>query len=236
MNSSRRMWKVLFLLCLHQHWCAAALPIDDWAKDIKKASTHEHWERIVKRSVHHAHYEEIEDDTAHIVNVQDYYRSVFSEGWDNYRDNERDLFNILTKLEAVVEQGYKDRNHASSQGVENAIEFGLHTKPIKGRYIVLFQSGADDYTLDRTIAVMQRANLASNMKIRATDMSPLRYIGKAFTATLNQKAVELVSVCVWGGTYCGGTMIARCVYGWADVGQGRCWCVYTVPVLCVLIK
>lgn len=196
MNSSRLLWGVLFLLCVYQHWCVAAVPLDDWAGEIKKASSHEHWEHIVKRSAYHSQYQDIVDDTAHIVNVQDYYRSVFSEGWDNYRDNERELFNLLNKLETVVEQGYdqKDRNHVSSHGVENAIEFGLHTKPIQGRYIVLFQSGADDYTLDRTIAVMQRANLASNMKIRATDMSALRYVGKGITATLNGKAVELVRI------------------------------------------
>lgn len=196
MNSARLLWEVLFLLCLHQHyhWCAAALPLDDWAGEIKKASSHEHWERIVKRSTFISRDDDSVDETAHIVNVQDYYRTVFSEGWDSYRDNERRLFNLLNTLETVVEQGYneQDRNRVNSQGVENAVEFGLHTKPIRGRYIVMFQSGADDYTLDRTIAVMQRANLASNMKIRATDMGALRYVGKGFTATLNGKAVELV--------------------------------------------
>jgi hypothetical protein len=172
------------------------LPVDvnDWAASIDEASSHDHWERIVKRSAHyHSRYGDAFDETAHIVNVQEYYRSVFSEGWEEYGNREKELFSLLNKLEAVVDQGYDNRNRVSSQGVENPIEFGLHTKPIPGRYIVMFQSGADDYTLDRTIAVMQRANLASNMKIRATDMSALRYVGKGFTATLNKKAVQLVS-------------------------------------------
>lgn len=196
MNTPRFLCEVLFLLCLY-HCClpsAAALPLEDWAGNVEKASSHDHWERIVKRSTFHSRHEDTVDDTAHIVNVQEYYRTVFGEGWDNYRDNEEELFGLLNKLNSVVDQAYDRSNldQVSSQGLENSIEFGLHTKPIQGRYIVMFQSGADDYTLDRTIAVMQRANLASNMKIRATDMSPLRYVGKGFTATLNGKAVQLV--------------------------------------------
>lgn len=200
MNSqspTRLLWEVLFLLCLHLS--AAALPLEDWAGNVEKASSHDHWERIVKRSAFHSQYDDSIDDTAHIVNVQEYYRSVFSEGWENYRDNEKELFNLLNKLETVVEQGYNrpSLDRASSQDLPDIQEFGLHTKPIQGRYIVMFQSGADDYTLDRTMAVLQRANLASNMRIRATDMSALRYVGKGFTATLNRKAVELVSVPNW---------------------------------------
>ena len=196
MSSPRVLCEVTFLLCL-AYYClpsATALPLEDWAGKVEKASSHNHWEHIVKRSVYRSQYEDSTDETAHIVNVQEYYRTVFSEGWDSYVDNERELFNLLNKLESIVDQGYHgSHGQVSSQGIDDAIEFGLHMKPIPGRYIVMFQSGAGDYTLDKTIAVMQRANLASNMKIRATDMTPLRFVGKGFTATFNKKAVELVS-------------------------------------------
>ena len=195
------VWEVLFLLCLHQQ-CgvlgADARPLSDWVGNVEKASSHNHWEHMVRRSVYHAryNYHHEEDDTAHIVNVKEYYRNVFDQGWDNYRDNEEELFNMLNALEKVVVQGYgRDsfENEVRSQDLKQAMEFGIHTKPIRGRYIVMFQSNTDDYTLDRTMAIMSKANRESNMKVRASDMHPLRFAGKGFTATLNRKAVELVS-------------------------------------------
>lgn len=198
MNFPKPLWEVLFLLCLHQCLlpCAAARPLDDWAGSVKKASSHKHWEHIVKRSAFYSRFtsDDGQDETSHIVNVQDYYKTVFDEGWDTYRSNDRELFALLNKLEKVVEQGHKRPNagRVSSQGTADTMEFGLHSKPIRGRYIVMFQSSAGDYTLDRTMAVLQNANAASSMRIRATDMSPLRYVGKGFTATLNGRAVELM--------------------------------------------
>lgn len=216
MNSARVFYKVLFLLCLH-YCCllgAAALPIKDWERTVEKASSHDHWEHIVKRSAFYSRHDDTIDDTAHIVNIQEYYRTVFSEGWGNYEDNERKLFKLLNQLEEVV--GQSNRPHSdrvSSQSAENTMEYGLHMKPIRGRYIVMFQSDADDYTLDRTMAVLQRANLASNMKIRATDLSPLRYVGKGFTATLNKKAVQLVREKGSGGEGREGRRLkVRCVF------------------------
>ncbi len=202
MRFSRLVWEVSFLLCLLHQSCvlggASALPLGEWVASVEKASNHRHWEHIVRRSAYHARYnsDHVVDDTAHIVNVQEYYQSIFSEGWDNYRDNEKELFNMLNALENVVAQGYGREtleNTVTSQDVKHAMEFGTHTKPIPGRYIVMFQAGTDDYTLDRTMAIMTKANRDSNRKVRASDMNALRYAGKGFTATLNSKAVELVS-------------------------------------------
>ena len=195
---------MMVLLCLH-HQCYTAAegsPLADWASSIEKASSPEHWEHIVKRSAAHYHYSrrhysdqaDTEDDTSHIVNVQEYYRSVFSEGWDS-TNYDSELYRLLDRMENAVERkfGRKGMDEVSAQSFESVLESGLHTKPIRGRYIVMFQSDADDFTLDHTMAVMERANEATGQKIRATDMSPLRFVGKGFTATLNSKAVELVS-------------------------------------------
>lgn len=58
----------------------------------------------------------------------------------------------------------------------------------------MFQSdAAGDYLLDRTMAIMQKAHRQSKGRIRASDMHPLRHVGKGFTATLNSKAVELMA-------------------------------------------
>ena len=128
--------------------------------------------------------------TSHIVNVQEYYRQVFNQGWDDINGKE------LDQLEKVVEQNYNSNSdRVSSQSSNHSVnlKFRIYTKPINGRYIVMFQSGADNYVLDRTINVMKRANEQSNQKIRATDMHPLRHVGKGFIATLNDEAVNLVS-------------------------------------------
>ena len=104
---------------------------------------------------------------------------------------------MLTTLENVVAQGYGRGNLEDkvvlSQSLKDTMQFGTHTKQIRGRYIVMLQDGTNDYTLDRTMAILSKANQDSNRKIRASDMHALRYAGKGFTATLNSKAVELVS-------------------------------------------
>lgn len=198
----RQVWVIVVLLCLHQCLVLTAAPLsmDDWTGKVQKATNHKHWEHIVKRSAFTSRfsYEDVVDDTAHIVNVQDYYRSVLEEGWDDYNGHEKELFNLLNTLEKVVEQGYSHSSvdEVTSQSVQNALSFGTHTKPIRGRYMVMFEPGTDDYTLDRSIAVMEKANQQSERRVRVTDITPVRHAGKGFVATLNRKAVELVSVSV----------------------------------------
>ena len=135
------------------------------------------------------------DDASHIVNVQAYYKDILEQDWPDYRDNEKDLFNLLHKLEAVsMQRQLSDDQKADIQEqTAKTLELGIHTKPIKGRHIVMFQSGANDYVLDRTIEILKKANLDSDQRVRATDFSTLRHIGKGFIATLNGKTVDLVS-------------------------------------------
>ena len=137
------------------------------------------------------------DDTSDIVNIQEYYRSVFEHGWDNYRTNEKELYALLSALTSVAQQDVLsgDVNTVSLQeSAKEALELGLHSKPIRGRYIIMFQSDADDYLLDRTIKVLERAHFESKGGIRASDMHPLRHVGKGLTVTLNSLALELVRV------------------------------------------
>ena len=196
------LWKQVLavlavLLSLEQCFVLSGAPLEDWANKVQKAASHKHWEHIVKRSAFSSRfsYDDVVDDTAHIVNVQDYYRTVLDEGWDEYKGHEDELFNLLSTLERMVDRTYNRGNLdlVTSQSVQNALTFGVHTKPIKGRYMVMFQTGSDDSTIDKTMAVMEKASLVSDRKVRATDMTPLRHAGKGFIATLNRKAVDLVS-------------------------------------------
>lgn len=177
-------WLLICLLCLH-HSCAAGSSITDCTRNVRTASSHDHWEHIVKRSAYSARYspKNSRDDTSHIVNVQDYYKAVLNEDWHDYDAHEKNLGMGVDRDEIVT-----------SQSVDNTLSTSVHTKSIKGRYIVMLQSGASDDMLDRTMAVMRGASLASNRRVRATDMTPVRYAGKGLTATLNRKAVELVSL------------------------------------------
>lgn len=199
-SSTQLLWIFLWIASIYLLQscvvCSAGLPVDDWADGVEKATDHNHWEHIVKKraSVERHSEDHSEDDTSHIVNIQEYYRAVFDEGWEDYEDNEQELFNLLGTLEKIVKQDtLSPHAEATAQKLADVLEFGLHSKPIRGRYIVMFQEGSDDYMLDRTITVLKQANVDSDGRIRATDLHPLRYVGKGFTATLNRKAVDLVS-------------------------------------------
>lgn len=161
-----------------------------------KAVSHEHWEHIVRRRSAMSRFDaRDEDETSHIVNVQSYYKEILEQDWPNYRDNEKDLFNLLHKLEDVsMQRQLSDEQKANIQEqTAKVLELGVHTKPIKGRFIVMFNAKANDYVLDRTIEILKKANLDSDQRVRATDFAPLRNVGKGFVATLNSKSVDLVS-------------------------------------------
>ena len=156
-----------------------------------RASDHEHWERIVRRSAawYDPHYE---DDTRHIVDVQDYYRYVLEQ--EDWEDEEQDRQEELAALmRSFFTNG--DGGEVSVQETARKSDKDIQ-KPIPGRYIVMLDSSAKQQTLDRTIAVLQRANVESEGRIRADHITPLRSLGVGFTATMNSKAVELVRVCV----------------------------------------
>ena len=179
---------------------ADALPLDH---PEGKAESHEHWEHIVKRRSAYSLFEPYEvDEASHIVNVQDYYKETFEQGWDGYRDNEKDLFNLLKTLETAVSQDKPlsklDKATIQKQ-TAHVLEFSVHSKPIRGRYMVMLQPDADDYILDRTVEVLTKANKDSEQRVRASDIHKLRNVGKVFVATLNSKTLDLVSsyVFIW---------------------------------------
>ena len=189
----------------------------------ERAESHDNWERIVKRTAETWRDENYEDDAAHIVNVQDYYRHVFQEGWDQpvtIQENSarEQLIDLLHMLQEADAQGkvLTDTEKAlireeavtlASQGGSTNIG-NLHKK-VRGRYIVMFQESADDYVLDRTIEILQQAHQASDQRVRVTDVSPFSHIGKGFTATLNSKAVELVRYAVNSHTQYSNTITAQ---------------------------
>lgn len=172
-------------LCIHAALAgrsAQAAPVE----------SHEHWEHIVKRSALSIHHDsDYEDDTAHIVDVREYYREVLRDGWDEYVDNEEDLFNRVDGSDGTPGQGQIMNSEELQEVASKALR--VHQKPIKGRYIVMFHPDTSDYALDRTIEILQKANEESNQRLRATDISPFRSVHRGFTATLNSKTVELVS-------------------------------------------
>jgi hypothetical protein len=143
-----------------------------------RASDHEHWERIVRRSSLEWYDPYYEDDTQHIVDVQDYYRYVLEQDW--YAEPQQDLL---------------ASNWGGDQARIQVEDDYIHMeKPIPGRYIVLLDSTADVETLDKTVAVLQRAHTESEGRIRAEHITPIRNLGVGFMATMNSKAVELVSM------------------------------------------
>ena len=153
-----------------------------------KADDHDHWERIVRRSVewYDPYYS---DDTLHIVNVQDYYRYVLEEQeWDE--DSQQEQQEEQEELAYLLGTLLGNNNAMVQEGGINVKDV---QKPIPGRYIVMLDSSADDYALDRTIEILQDAHRESEGRIRADHITPMRNLGHGFTATMNSKTVELVS-------------------------------------------
>ena len=144
-----------------------------------KAVNHDHWERIVRRTARDWNDPYYSDDTLHIVNVQDYYRQVLEDWTDSQREQE------LARLM---------QPWGRAQVQDGTMAMGDVQKPIRGRYIVMLDSSADGYTLDRTIAVLQHAHTQSKGRIRADHITTMRNLGVGFTATMNSKTVELVSL------------------------------------------
>ena len=180
MNAWRSFLAVLSVLCLQQSCgtSAESSSLEDWEGKVRRAASHEEWEHIVRRSAESARQaHHLLDDTAHIVNVQEYYRSILDAGWDD---------------DSYMLQEGQHLDRATAQSVLRAVTQQTK-KPVPGRYIVMLQSDTDDHTLDRTMAVLQEATRTSQRKVRATDMAVLRHVGVGFTATLNQRAVQLVS-------------------------------------------
>ena len=183
-----------FVICLHASPIEAEAASRDsdvhltraaeemWDEGKGKADDHDHWERIVRRSVdwYDPYYR---DDTLHIVNVQEYYRNVLEEQeWTDDRQMEHELASLMHYW-----------NFGKQADVEvDSINMKDLQKPIPGRYIVMLDSSADSYTLDKTIAILQHAHTESEGRIRADHITPMRNLGLGFTATMNSKTVELV--------------------------------------------
>lgn len=170
----------------------AALPLDS---SEGMADSHEHWEHIVRRRSVSALFEshDVLDETSHIVDLQEYYRESLDQGWD---EHDKELMRLLQILERVTSQGrVSDEDRASIQDESHMLEVKVDSKPIRGRFIVLLQSDADNYALDRTIQVLSKANEQSKQRIRASEIEALRHL-KGFIATLNSKTLALVGVCV----------------------------------------
>ena len=151
---------------------------DELTEGKGKAENHDHWERIVRRSARGWRDPSYRDDTEHIVDVQEYYRQALANDWDSA---EEELARLMQPL-----SGYGSRAQVQNAEVQEV------TKPIPGRYIVMLQSHADDYILDRTIAILQHAHTESEGRIRADHITPMTDM-QGFTGTLNSKTVELVS-------------------------------------------
>lgn len=187
----------LFLGVLAVALCGASAGVLSLDTSEGLAESHEHWEHIVRRRSIAALFEahDQEDETSHIVDIQEYYRKSLDQGWE---DNEGELMRLLKLLERVEERKLvSDEEKASIQDeTEHMLEIQVDSKPIKGRYIVMLQKSADDYTLDRTMEVLEKANRESNQRVRASDMVPLRHVGKGFVGTLNRKTLALVRECV----------------------------------------
>ena len=191
---------LLALVCIHAAIAGhSAIP----AGDREKAENHQHWEHIVKRSVQSRYWDDepYEDDAAHIVNVQEYYREVFDSGFD-YTDKDHELLGLLHKIENAEAEGRIMQSEEAfiQEEAHRAINMITYQKPIRGRYIVIFTPETGDYVLDRTVEVLSKASDETGQKLRANHITTFRHLWKGFAATMNSRVVDLVSPSLPHGT------------------------------------
>lgn len=184
---------LLALVCIHVAIAGhSAMP----PHGREKAANHDHWEHIVKRSLQSRYWDDepYEDDAAHIVNVQEYYREVFESSFDDYAGKDRELMGLLHKIENAEAEGrIMDSDEAFIQEeVHRAINMITYQKPIRGRYIVIFTPEASDYVLDRTVEVLSKASDESGQRLRANHITTFRHLWKGFAATMNSRVVDLL--------------------------------------------
>ena len=129
------------------------------------------------------------------MDVQDYYRQVLENDW--HEDSEAWAEEELLRLMEVWLEGDQAAAQSESHYVKEV------QKRIPGRYIVMLQSSANEHVLDKTIALLQHAHTESEGRIRAEHISPIRSLALGFTATLNNKTVQLVSCLLYVNTSCG---------------------------------
>ena len=178
----------------------SATPIDEWSETVIKASSHDHWESLVRRSAERASADGTDDDTAHIQDVQAYYRGVFASDndWDDasplHLTSSAEVHNlrIMQSLQAYL-QAKDDQEKAKIEAAdESMVPDQSQQKKIKGRYIVTMSADATDEVLDRTLSIMKSATGTSQQRLRADHITTFRRAGKGFTGTLSSKMVELV--------------------------------------------
>ena len=162
--------------------------------------TMEHWEGILKRTIDSFKDDGIyTDDAAHIVayvDVQSYYRQIFAEGWEELGQEQS-----LTQLLHEITSDGRTLTNEQRQAVTTRVAYSNLRKPIPGRYIVMFHKEVDtNDVLDRTIDKLLQLHWISNQHVRVADISPFRNVRKGFIATMNSRAVELVSGII---LYCG---------------------------------
>ena len=166
----------------------------------KKVETHEHWEHLVKRAAETPRNGRYPDDeTAHIIDIQQYYRDIFEGRWkedpDHLSPEEQALLEWveykteLGKELTQVEQAYTQELYAR----EEASTGGIIQKKIKGRYIVMLNSNADNNALNNILKTLEQANSASNQLVGARHIFPVMHMSKGFAATMSSKTAELVS-------------------------------------------
>lgn len=133
------------------------------------ASSHEEWVQLVRREV----------DRLHRLP-----RSV-------YEEEDEDPALRITDLKAHYREAFDQvKNMASSQDRETTREMFVN-----GRYIVFMA----DYTSDRDLSKVMKVLRVYSRKdtsgrFVANHMSPIRHVGKGFTATLSSSVVNVVRI------------------------------------------
>ena len=167
--------------------------------DTEEDIYHGIWERKIKKSAERA--SEFADTSSLLDDVQAYYRVVLDTNFASQESDNNPVIGL--EADSVESPSYFTPNNR--YWIDPAPPFNpkpLHTGDdedglqarIPARYMVMFQDRATRGHLTRTVVLMEEVTRTSGRKIRATDFTIYQHVANGFTATLNNAALDAVSI------------------------------------------
>lgn len=174
---------------------------------------HRIWEREIRRSAvaeRASAMREFADSSSGLLDdIQAYYRIMLDSSFASETATNDAFIDFNVDQQTDPPRYYQPGSSPNHRyWIDPAPPFNpkpLHTAParqgndglqvrIPARYMVMFQSRATVDHLTRTVSLLEEVTRTSGRKIRATDFTVYEHAAKGFTVTLNNAALDAVSI------------------------------------------
>ena len=178
--------------------------------DVEEEFHHRVWEREIRRSAaaeRASAMGEFADSSSGLLDdIKAYYRIMLDSSFASETATNDAIIDFNVN-HADPPRYYQPGSSNHRYWIDPAPPFNpkpLHTAParqgdrlqvrIPARYMVMFQSRATEDQLTRTVVLLEEVTRTSGRRIRATDITVYEHAAKGFTVTLNNAALDAVSI------------------------------------------